>query len=323
MIVDVHTHLWEAPQRLGAEAIRRLRPPAQSPASECDASPEGFDRGMEPVDCALVHGFESEYLNVAITADQVARFVQRWPERYLGFAGIDPLSGRATERVEEAIELGLRGVTLSPAAQNMHPADTRAMALYESCQARGMPVLFNPGLHLSSSAVMEFSQPHLLDEVARSFPELRLIIGHAGHPFTEQAVVLLGKHKFVYAEVSGLVRRPWQLYNFLLSAHQQGAIGRVLLGSNFPQTTPEQAIAAVYSVNGFVKGSPLTPIPREHLRGIVERDALVCLGLSRPQPTDRSGATSFTVTRPEHRLTGPSGPPARQGEAFSGREQLP
>jgi len=120
----------------------------------------------------------------------------------------------------------------------------------------------------------------LFDEVARSFPKLRLVIAQMGHPWVDETICLLGKHNNVYADVSGLLGRPWQAYNALVSAHQSQVIDKLLFGSDFPYTVVPDCIEALYSINQFSQGTNLPVVPRESLRGVVERDALGLLGIS-------------------------------------------
>jgi predicted TIM-barrel fold metal-dependent hydrolase len=111
------------------------------------------------------------------------------------------------------------------------------------------------------------------------FPKLRLIIAQLGQPWIEETICLLGKHANVFADVSGLLSRPWQAYNALVSAYQYQVIDKLLFGSNFPYNNAEQCIEALYSINQFAQGTNLPLVPRESLRGIVEREALGLLGL--------------------------------------------
>jgi predicted TIM-barrel fold metal-dependent hydrolase len=127
---------------------------------------------------------------------------------------------------------------------------------------------------------MEYARPYLFDEVARSFPKLKIILAHCGHPWIDETLTLVGKHAGVYAELSNVISRSWQLYNVLLMAHQVGVIDRLLFGSDFPYFTPQEAIETMYSLNRFTQGTNLPSVPREKLRAIVERDALDALGLS-------------------------------------------
>ena len=153
------------------------------------------------------------------------------------------------------------------------------MAVYAVAEELNMPVLFHPGGTYTEQSKMEFGRPVLLDEVARTFPRLRIVLAQLGQPWVDETIVLLAKHANVYADVSGLLRRPWQAYNALVSAHQNGVIDKLLFGSDFPYTSAEECIEALYSINQLAQGTPLPVVPREALRGIVERDALNLLGL--------------------------------------------
>ena len=286
MIVDVHTHLWDSPEQLGAAAAERIRASTGQPWEAPDASPDAHDRAMKPVEHAIILGFRSRFLSANIASEQIAAYVNRAPEKYIGFAGIDPMEDDWKAHLHQAVDLGLRGVVISPAAQDFHPTHTDAMHLYEICEKRQMPLFVHPGSHFSPGAKMEYSQPYLFDEVARSFPQLRMVIAQVGYPWVDQTLVLMGKHPNVYADLSDVVDRSWQLYNVLLAGYQQGVTNRMLLGSNFPFSTPERAISTLYSVNTFAQGTHLPTVPREQLRSIVERDALVCLGL--PSPRERN-----------------------------------
>ena len=106
-----------------------------------------------------------------------------------------------------------------------------------------------------------------------------------GYPWIDELLVLAGKHEHVYAEVSGVATRPWQLYNALSTATSLGVMDKLMFGSGFPLSTPQHAIESLYSVNRSVKGTPLPAVSRSLVKEIVERDAMKCLGI----PMDLSG----------------------------------
>jgi predicted TIM-barrel fold metal-dependent hydrolase len=116
--------------------------------------------------------------------------------------------------------------------------------------------------------------------VARTFPQLRIIIAQLGQPWIDETICMLGKHPHVFADVSGMLSRPWQAYNALVSAFQHGVIDKLLFGSDFPYTNASECIESLYSINQIAQGTNLPVVPREALRGIVERDALGLLGLA-------------------------------------------
>ena len=294
MIVDCHTHIWQSPDQLGqlelGEAPKtvgeRSRSPRISPSGRTiwrtipAADPDHHWAQSATVDKSIVLGFKSRYLRAEIPNRYIADYVKRFPQKLIGFAGIDPTEKAASDEVKLARqELQLRGITVSPANQDFHPTDSRAMRVYAEAEKLGMPILVHPGGRFTEQSKLEFGRPFLLDEVARTFPKLRLVVAQLGQPWVEETIVLLGKHSNVYADVSGLLSRPWQAYNALVSAHQAGVIDKLLFGSDFPYTNATECIEALYSINQFAQGTNLPVVPREALRGIVERDTLSLLGL--------------------------------------------
>jgi predicted TIM-barrel fold metal-dependent hydrolase len=292
MIVDCHTHVWQSPEQLGqlelGEMPRSYRLRGRgSPSSKTAwrtvpaADPDHHWASSGTVDKSIVLAFKSRYLRAEIPNRFVADYVARFPQKLIGFAGIDPTESSALDELHAArTDLQLRGVTLSPANQDFHPADSRAMRLYAEAERLGMPILVHPGGQFTEHSKLEFARPYLLDEIARSFPKLRIVVAALGMPWVDETIVLLGKHQNVFADVSGLLARPWQTYNALVAAHESQVIDKLLFGSDFPYTSASECIEALYRINQFAQGTNLPVVPRESLRGIVERDTLALLGLA-------------------------------------------
>lgn len=114
-IVDVHTHLWKSVDQLGPEAAKRIRDQSiGQPWDQPDTSEQAFDQAMEPVEYAIVLGLECGHVDASIPFQQVAQYVARDPGKYLGFAGIDPMTSGYLSNVDQAVQLGLVGVVVSP-----------------------------------------------------------------------------------------------------------------------------------------------------------------------------------------------------------------
>jgi predicted TIM-barrel fold metal-dependent hydrolase len=292
MIVDCHTHVWQSPDQLGQLDLgdlpkplgRRIVRPSTGgrlpwrtiPAADADHhwSQSSF------VDKSIVLAFKSRYLRAEVPNRYVADYVNKFPEKLIGFAGIDPTERTALDELRACRDgLQLRGITLSPANQDFHPTDSRAMRIYAEAERLGMPILVHPVGPSTAESKLDYARPYLLDEVARNFPNLRLVIAQMGQPWIDETICMLGKHANVYADVSGLLLRPWQAYNALVLAHQHQVIDKLLFGSDFPHTSATECIEALYSVNQVAQGTSLPIVPREALRGIVEREALSLLGL--------------------------------------------
>lgn len=307
MIVDCHTHIWQSPEQLGtallgdpASLVRgntRLGGKSlQLWRSVPSGDPDHHWVQSQTVAASIVLGFKSRYLRAEIPNRFIADYVRRSPDRLIGFAGIDPVDRTAIDELRTAkVLMGLRGLTISPANQDFHPCDTRAMRLYAEADRLKMPIIIHPASAYSPASKLEFAQPYLLDEVARSFPNVRMVIAQMGYPFVEQTILLLGKHANVYADVSGLPGRPWAAYTALLNAYQANVFDKLLFGSDFPYTNASECIEALYSLVHFSQtGMPV--IPREAIRGIIERNALPLLGLDQPVVTPAKSKPTETPT---------------------------
>jgi len=304
MIVDIHTRIWDSSDQIGSaidEQMRRSKRHTWStPSDRPAANAAVHDDAIESIQAAVVLGLQSKFLDAQISHEQVAAYVARDPDKLVGFAGVDPTIGSVQQSIEQAVTLGLQGVTVSPAAQGFHPASTRAMQVYEICQDKGLPVFLETGAAMARQAKMEFAQPFLLDEVARSFPKLKLVLSSMGFPFIEQGLALITKHPQVYADMSELILQPWQLYNTLVLCHQYGVCDQLLFGSNFPFCTPEKAMVTMYSVNTLTHATNLPTVPREVIRSIIEKDSLGCLGI------EHVSRQSSKIATPEEQLAGES-----------------
>ncbi len=280
MIVDCYTHCWESPEQLGRAA---LSPPSSSTGQEATAANARHHlESAEPTDVTFVIGFRSRYLEADIPNEQIAAYVNQHPEKLIGFAGLDPSDpDHAIEEMHRCKnDLSMRGVAIAPGAQDFHPTDSRATRVYAEAASLGLPVIFHTGPQITNPVKLEYTRPVLLDEIARDLPKLKILIAHLGSPWIHETLALLAKHDNVFADTSWMMHQPWEAYLALIKAHQLGVIDKLLFGSGFPKATAAEAIEELYGLSHFAQGSNLPTIPREKLRGIVERDALSLLGLA-------------------------------------------
>lgn len=281
MTVDLNTRTWTSTNQLGEEAASRLRLSQADHWLRTDHGVDALVTDMQCVDVAVVHGFRSAMLGAHIPSEHIADLISRHPNSMVGIAGIDPLATGSQNEIHRIIEMGLSGITVSPSMQGLHPTHSAAMRIYEACEERGLPVMVSrPEIPLASS-VMEFDRPGNWDEVARNFPNLKIVIGGLGFPWIDETLALLQKHENLFADLSIVVSRPWQVRTALLNAHSLGVLDQILFASGWPATTPAHAIETLYSLNTFNQGNPQPSVPRSEIRKIIERDSLSALGIER------------------------------------------
>jgi len=138
-------------------------------------------------------------------------------------------------------ELGFVALRMLPWLWNLPPNDRRNYPLYAECVELGLPFCLQVG-HTGPRYPSEPGRPiPYLDEVALDFPELVIVAGHIGYPWTSEMIALATKYPNVHIDTSAYKasRYPPELTAFM--AHHGKK--KVLFGSNFPMITPAECLA--------------------------------------------------------------------------------
>jgi len=251
-----------------------------SPIASTTASINEHWVEAEKVDRTIVVAFAAPASGLNVPNEYVADYVKKHEEKLIGFASVDPRDPRACVEFEHSIrELGLKGLKLGPIYQQFDPTDRRYYPLYDKAEELEVPILWHMGATFVANSPLRYSQPILLDEISAAFEGTKMIIAHMGHPWYEEAAVVVRKQPNVYADVAGIHFRPWQLYNMLRCAMEYGVEDKLLFGTDFPFATVESTIEGLKRVNRVVDGTCLPQIPRQVVERIIQRDSLKILGL--------------------------------------------
>lgn len=277
MIVDCHTHVGERQHFDGeflADAAR---------AWGADYTPartlEEHWEAVQDVDRAIVLAFAAPAVGFDVPNEYVAAYVAEHPRKLIGFASVDAARSDAVAALERAVRDGLRGLKLAPTYQGFDPLSGEAMGVYEAAEALDLPVMWHQGTTFVRTARLDYALPIQIDTVAIRHPRLRIVIAHLGHPWIEDTLVVVRKHPNVFADVSALHTRPWQLYTALIGALEYGVTDKLLFGTDWPFATFEQMTRALRSVNRFTNGTSLPAVPGDVIEQIVTRPTLDLLGL--------------------------------------------
>ena len=87
----------------------------------------------------------------------------------------------------------------------------------------------------------EVGRPIYLDQVAIDFPDLTIVAGHIGYPWTTEMIAVADKHPNVYIDTSAYAahRYPAELVDYLKGRGRH----KVMFGTNYPMMTPARALA--------------------------------------------------------------------------------
>ena len=113
--------------------------------------------------------------------------------------------------------------------------------------------------------------PRHHDAVAIRFPEVKIIMAHLGHPYEGECVVTARKHPNVYADISALHYRPFQLYQSLMLVQEYGVWDKILFGTDYPFTTVNASIAGLRKLNDMTAGTGLPRLNEQAIEAMIQR----------------------------------------------------
>lgn len=195
------------------------------------------------VGVGLLSAWHAPRVGPLISNDEVAGWIAEHPGRFAGLAAVD--LDRPMEAVRElrrcVTELGFVGLRVVPWLWEAPPTDRRYYPLYAACVDLGVPFCTQVG-HTGPLRPSETGRPiPYVDQIALDFPELVIVGGHVGYPWTEEMIAVCRKHPNVYVDTSAYVTRrlPPELVAYLGS---RGGRHKVLFGTNFPMLGHAQAL---------------------------------------------------------------------------------
>lgn len=178
-----------------------------------------------------------------VSNDEVAGWVRAHPDRLAGLATVD--LDRPMDAVRElrhrVTDDGFVGLRVLPWLWRLPPTDRRYYPLYAECVQLGVPFCTQVG-HTGPLRPSETGRPiPYIDEIALDFPELVIVCGHVGYPWTEEMIAVARKHENVYIDTSAYTTRrlPAELTAFMKTRTGQR---KVLFGTNYPMIAHGHAL---------------------------------------------------------------------------------
>jgi len=274
MIVDCHVNLFE--ERHTTPLLRAETKHFRPDAHVLRADPDTVYAAMAEVDRAIV--FSLRYADASgIDGDDevTAQAVAKYPDKFVGFAALDPRRPDAMALLEHAIHtLKLRGIKFGPIYNGVSLLDPRMEPFYQFCVRHDLPLTMHMGTTYARNAPVELGRPIDVDTIARKHPDLKMVMAHMAHPWYEECIVVARKQPNVYCEVSALFYRPWQFYNILVAAQEYTIHdrGKIFWGTDFPYAGVAESLAGLRGINRLVEGTHLPRVAQATIDGIIHAD---------------------------------------------------
>jgi len=206
---------------------------------------------------------KTAYDIVLVTNDDIAKFVEMYPNRFIGFGGIDPPAPDALDQLDYAISsLGLKGIKLVPPVQKFDLKEPIYDPIWKKMNDLNIPLWIHGGHQVSTAgSEAKYGHPMRIDDLAMRYPDLTIIIGHMGTPWFWDTFSVVSRHPNVYVDISAhpaLYKYfPWDAYM------DYNVDNKVLFASDHPLVHWNQIIPSVENL----------PIPESFKAGIFIKNA--------------------------------------------------
>ena len=225
MIIDAHVHLTRpgyvrrkflcGNSRMASSLYNRVHKTNITPddyiamvRDRSDPSGEKLIAAMDEagIDKSVIFGVDWAYgvtgepkVNNREQNKYLADYAKDFEGRFIPLAALDPRRPDVIEQATEAIEeWGMKGFKLMPSA-GFKPNDSLCFPFYAKCADWGVPIMFHSG---GLEFNWEYSSPKLIASAAEEFPEVKMIMAHAGLESWEECRLACAALPNVFMDIS-------------------------------------------------------------------------------------------------------------------------
>lgn len=193
------------------------------------------------------------------TNEEMAKVVEAYPERFVYQPNLSPIKFRGVKNAIWELEYwykekGAKIFKFYP-PEDTSINDPELWPLFEKAQELGVVLSIHTGFCWVPPGRSRYALPILIDDVARDFPELKILAFHMGYPYCDDLNMIAMVHPNVYISVSLLC--PWALSaprkfaKMLGEALRFAGPDKIVWGSDFPGF----AFQVKWSVEGLLRFS--------------------------------------------------------------------
>lgn len=151
------------------------------------------------------------------------------------------------------------GLKLYPGYNHVLLSDKRHSSFFELAQYYDVPVVVHTGDTARPTALVKYSHPLTVDEVAVRFPHVRFVMAHYGNPWIVDATEVAKKNPNVFIDLSGLAQGNFEVDWFLENykgyvQHLQtwmaylGTYEKMMYGSDWPLVNLDSYIKLIGAI---------------------------------------------------------------------------
>jgi predicted TIM-barrel fold metal-dependent hydrolase len=304
MIIDAHAHLWcedwlpdvywdELAERMasirmrqtgekipGSEMRKRNLSLFNDPTGErliAEMDEAGIDKTIIlPLDYGLALG--EAKVSIEEVNKRYAEISQKYPDKIVAFAGIDPRRENAVSFIEKGVkEWGMKGLKLYPPA-GFYLNEKQLYPIYKKASELNIPVIAHTG-QIFGTLKSKYAYPSNFDEVSADFPDLVLVAAHMGFGWWSEVAWLISKRLNIKTDFSGwnplAYSSPQTFRRTLRTMIDIAGINSIMFGTDGPayRTTKIQNKDWVQIIKGLPNQKNETTFSQDEVESLLWKNA--------------------------------------------------
>jgi uncharacterized protein len=198
--------------------------------------PARFDEYMagEGVDVAILFAEYSPKSTGIQAVEDMLPIIEHNSDRFRLMANLNPhLHYPLVGELKRQISLGAVGLKLHPVHGTFPPNDRMLYPAYAFCEDENFPIVYHCGTSVFPGATNRYADPALIEDVARDFPDLTIILAHGGRGWWYDAAAFITLMRpNVYIEISGLP--PKKLPEYYKNFDLERLARKMIFGTDWP-----------------------------------------------------------------------------------------
>ncbi|MBN9017795.1 MAG: amidohydrolase [Rhizobiales bacterium] len=266
---DCHVNIWndEHVLPLYTQQLARVRAGAMAPKADADTLYAEMAHVEKAIVFALRYG---DSIGIESDDETTAAAVAKYPDKFVGFAYVDPRRADCMDMLVHAIEdLKLKGVKFGPIYNGVSLADPRLVPVYEYLQKNNIPLTMHMGTTFARNAPVDYGRAIHVEPVALRYPDLVMVLAHMGHPWYGDCIAVSRKQPNVFCEISALSYRPWQYYNILIEAQEYKITDKIFFGTDFPFARVDESVDGLLTINDQLEGTKLPRVSQKTMERVI------------------------------------------------------
>ena len=204
--------------------------------NEGNIVPDRFDEYMarEGVDVAILFAEYSPKSTGIQAVEDMLPIIEHNPDRFRLMANLNPhLHYPLVGELKRQISLGAVGLKLHPVHGTFAPNDRMLYPAYAYCESEEFPIVYHCGTSVFPGATNRYANPALIEDVARDFPDLTIVLAHGGRGWWYDAAAFITLMRpRVHIEISGLP--PGKLPDYYSNFDLERLARKMIFGTDWP-----------------------------------------------------------------------------------------